>query len=120
MAKTQFDPQQYLPLTPATFHVLLALADRDRHGYAIMQEIGVRTGGQLRLGAGTLYSLLKRLLTEGLIEDLDERPAEGDERRRYYRLTPHGRAVARAEAIRLAAAARLATALRILSPEVAQ
>jgi DNA-binding PadR family transcriptional regulator len=91
-------------LQPATFHILVALADDDRHGYAIMQDVAARAGGTLKLGAGTLYRSIQRMLEQGLIEELRERPAPelDDERRRYYRLTPFGRAVAKAEAKRLA------------------
>lgn len=96
------DPARFLPLTPPVFHVLCALADRDRHGYAVMQEVEERTGGRVRLSAGTLYGVVKRLVEEGLIAEADRRPAPGeDSRRRYYRLTELGRRVARAEAERL-------------------
>jgi DNA-binding PadR family transcriptional regulator len=93
------DPQSLLPLTPAMLHVLLALADGEKHGYAILKEVSRRTEGSVRLGAGTLYALVKRLLAEGLVIESDERPdpALDDERRRYYRLTPFGREVAIAE-----------------------
>jgi DNA-binding PadR family transcriptional regulator len=92
-----------LPLTPAMLHVLLALVDGDKHGYAIIKEVARRTDGEVNLGAGTLYSLVKRLLIDGLIAETDERPdpALDDERRRYYRLTPFGREVAVAEVHRL-------------------
>ena len=97
------DPERFLPLTAVVFEILLALADGERHGYDVMQDVERRTGGQIVLHAGTLYRALSRLLEQGLIEELDERPDPGgDERRRYYRLTPLGRAVARAEAARLA------------------
>jgi DNA-binding PadR family transcriptional regulator len=88
-----------LPLTPAMLHVLLALADSDKHGYAVIKEVTRRTDGAVTLGAGTLYALIKRLLADGLIVETDERPdpALDDERRRYYRLTPFGRDVAIAE-----------------------
>lgn len=92
------------PLTPQVFHILLALADAPRHGYAIMREVEERTGGAVRIGAGTLYGAIKRLRDQGWIEELADAPAEveiGDERRRYYRLTSAGRAGARAEAERL-------------------
>ncbi len=97
------DPEEFLPLSPATFHILLALADRDRHGYHIMQEVERHTEGRLRLGPGTLYGSIKRLLADGLIEESGERPDPemDDERRRYYRLTELGYRVATAEAERL-------------------
>ena len=113
-------PEALLPLTEATFQLLLALADRDRHGYGIMHEVELRTAGRVRLGAGTLYGALKRLVADGLVEEAGERPDPSDhERRRYYRLSSLGRAVARAEARRLALAVRLARDLRLLSPEIA-
>ena len=93
------------PLSPQVFHILVALADRDQHGYGIMQDVAERTGGKLRLSAGTLYGSIKRLLEQGLIIELNEkqRPeaAEDDERRRYYRLTPLGRKAAKTEAERM-------------------
>jgi len=93
-------------LTPQAFHILIALADRDQHGYGIMQDVAARTGGKLRLSAGTLYGLIKRLLEDGLIVELREsqRPEkpQDDERRRYYRLTPIGRKAAKAEVNRMA------------------
>jgi DNA-binding PadR family transcriptional regulator len=94
---------ELLPLTPAAFMILLSLADGERHGYSIMQEVEARTNGRVRLGPGTLYGSMKRMLSDGLIEESDERPdpALDDERRRYYRLTPFGRSVASAEAGRL-------------------
>src|SRR5258706_10669036 len=90
----------FLPLPPATFHILLALADEDRHGYAIIQDVEARTGGELRLSAGTLYRSIQRMLEQGLIVEPRERPAreDDDERRRYYRITPLGTSVAKAEA----------------------
>jgi DNA-binding PadR family transcriptional regulator len=97
------EAEDFLPLPRDTFDVLVSLADRDRHGYAIMQDIADRTGGRVRLSPSTLYRVVSRLLESGLIEEVVERPdpAHDDERRRYYRLTPNGRAVARAEARRL-------------------
>ena len=91
------------PLTPAMFHILLALAGGERHGYAIMREVEVLTGGAQRLGPGSLYGSIKRMLTDGLIEECGERPEQAaeDERRRYYRLTNLGRRAAGAEARRL-------------------
>jgi len=99
-----------LPLAPASFHILLALGEEDRHGYAILLEVERTTGGEVRLSAATLYRSLQRLLEQGLIEELAERPAPelDDERRRYYRLTALGVAVARAETARLAKLVRLA------------
>jgi DNA-binding PadR family transcriptional regulator len=90
-------------LSRDTFHILVALADCDRHGYSIMQEVGERTGGEVRLSTSTLYSAIKRLLDEGYIEELEERPdpAHDDERRRYYRLTKAGRRAAMEEARQL-------------------
>ena len=98
-----FDPDSLLPLPSAAFHILVALADGDRHGYAIMQDVAAGTGGRLRLNPGTLYTTIRRLLEQGLVVELDERPdpEEDDERRRYYRLTDMGRDVAKAEAARL-------------------
>ncbi|WP_035957774.1 PadR family transcriptional regulator [Bryobacter aggregatus] len=100
---SQFDPESLLPLPTAVFHILVALADRDRHGYTIMQDVSVRTGGRVRLSAGTLYSSIRRMLEQGLVEELRESPDADsqDERRRYYRLTQFGREVALAEARRL-------------------
>ena len=99
-------------LPPATFHILLALADDDRHGYAIIQDIAARTNGELRLSAGTLYRSIQRMLEQGLIVETRERPApeEDDERRRYYRITPEGTAAARAEARRLGQLVKMARA----------
>ena len=103
---------ELLPLQPATFHILMALAGEDRHGYAIIQEIAARTDGAIRLSAGTLYRSLQRMLEQGLIEETEDRPApdEDDERRRYYRITRFGETVARAEARRLQELVRLARA----------
>jgi DNA-binding PadR family transcriptional regulator len=100
------------PLPAAVFQILVALADQDRHGYAIMQDVAARTGGRMKLSPGTLYGSIKRMLDEGLIDELDERPNpdHDDERRRYYRLTPFGRDVAQAEADRLTTVLRQARA----------
>jgi len=102
MGKPQ-SPRDLLPLTPAVFHILLALADEERHGYGIMRDVAEQTDNALQLGPGTLYGCLKRMLAAGLVEESDERPdpALDDERRRYYRLTRLGRSVVRAEAERL-------------------
>lgn len=115
------DPEELLPLSPAIFHILLALADKDRHGYGIMQEVKSRTEERVQLGPGTLYGAIKRLLEKGLIEELDERPdpALNDERRRYYHLTDFGQRVLRAEIARLTRLLDQAQAKRLL-PGVAQ
>lgn len=115
MAKRK--PEDLLPLTPATFHILLALADSDRHGYDIMREVDERTEGKVRLGPGTLYGSIKRLLGDGLVQELDERPDPelDDERRRYYRLTEFGFKVATAEAERLAQLVKAAKSKKLLS-----
>src|SRR5688500_17874316 len=101
---------QLLPLLPVTFHILLALAEEDRHGYAIIQDVAVRTGGELKLNAGTLYRFIQRMLEQGLIVEIRERPTpdEDDERRRYYRITRFGVEVARVEGRRLDQLVRLA------------
>jgi DNA-binding PadR family transcriptional regulator len=116
MRKPARDPEELLPLTPAMFHILLALANGERHGYGIMQEIAQVTRGKLRIGPGTLYRSIKRMLADGLIEESDERPdpALDDERRRYYRLTEFGLRVTRAEAERLAQVVHVARARRLL------
>jgi DNA-binding PadR family transcriptional regulator len=109
-------PGSVPPLTPAMFHILLALAGGERHGYAVMREVEVLTGGAQRLGPGSLYGSIKRLLAEGLIEECGERPdpAACDERRRYYRLTDLGRRAAGAEARRLEVLVRAARGRRLL------
>jgi DNA-binding PadR family transcriptional regulator len=96
-------PDSLLPLPPAVFHILIALADRDRHGYSIMRDVAARTGGKVQLSAGTLYSSIRRMLEQGLIEELRESPdpSSTDERRRYYALTRFGKRVAAAEVERL-------------------
>ncbi|HXI29714.1 MAG TPA: PadR family transcriptional regulator [Vicinamibacterales bacterium] len=101
-----------LPLPPATFHILLALADEDRHGYAIIQDVEARTAGELTLSAGTLYRSIQRMLEQGLLIETRDRPApeHDDERRRYYRITTFGKAVAKAEARRLTQLVRMARA----------
>ncbi|SRR5258708_21032749 len=104
------DPESMLPLTPAVFHILLALADGERHGYSIMQEITIQTDEKLHIGPTTLYRSIKRLLEDGLIVEVDERPDPNldDERRRYYRLTTFGQRVIMAELQRLEQALRVA------------
>jgi len=104
-------PEDHLPLTPAVFHVLLALSDGDAHGYAIMKEVEARTGGEVRLGSGTLYGIVKRLLADGLVR---ESAVASTDRRRAYRLTPFGRRVALAEAERLREMVVAAQAKRLL------
>ena len=109
-------PEEFLPLTPAMFHILLALADKERHGYHIMREVDERTNGNVKLGPGTLYGSIKRMMADGLVEELEERPDPelDDERRRYYRLTDFGFRVASAEAQRLEQMVRSARAKKLL------
>jgi len=116
MTQANTSPDSFLPLTNAAFHILLALADQERHGYSIMQEVAVQTNNRMRLGPGTLYGTIKRLLADGWIEETEDRPdpALDDERRRYYRLTALGARIARAEAERLAALVRAAQQKRLL------
>ena len=104
------------PLPSAAFHILLALAGEDLHGYAIMRQVAEQTGGRMRLGPGTLYSSIQTLLEEKFIEEVElrEDPKLGHERRRYYRLTSAGRKLARSEAERLAGLLRVARAKKIL------
>ena len=114
-------PESYLPLTPATFQILLALVDGELHGYAIMASALEGSEGQVRLGPGTLYGSLKRLLDGGLVDESSERvdPEMDDERRRYYRLTEFGMRVARAEARRMASVLRTARQKKLLTAEPA-
>lgn len=116
MKHSQKSPDEMLPLTPAVFHILLALADKERHGYSIMQEVVTRTDGQMRMGPGTLYGSIKRMLADGLIAESGERPDPDmdDERRRYYQLTDLGRRVAQAEAYRLEQLVRVAHIKQLL------
>ena len=115
MVEEKRGPRDLLPLTPAVLHILLALADEERHGYGIMREVQERTGGETRMGPGTLYGSIKRMLADGLIEESDERPdpAMDDQRRRYYRITDFGRSVAGAEAERLQSLVSAAQAKKI-------
>ena len=104
-------------VTPAEFHILLALSDADRHGYAVMQQVAADSDGAVQLGPGTLYTAIKRLLDYGFIREVESRidPAEDDARRRYYRMTATGRAAAASEAERLAALVKLARGRQLLS-----
>lgn len=122
MDKRSREPESLLPLTPAVFHILLALADSERHGYGIMQEIMQRTAGTVRMGPGTLYGSIKRMVADGLIEESGERPdsALDNERRRYYRLTSFGQRVVHAEAQRLAQLVQIAQVKRLLGSMQAQ
>jgi len=110
------DPETLLPLTPGMFQVLIALADGDKHGYAIIKEVARRTGGEVALSAGTLYTIVRRFEQEGVIAESAARPdpALDDERRRYYRLTEFGRDVAVAEARRMEAALGMARAKNLI------
>ena len=116
MTRSVSDPESLLPLSPTIFHILLALVEGERHGYGIMQETARVSSGRVNLGPGTLYRSLKRLLSDGLIGESDERPVPelDDERRHYYRLTPFGLRVARAEAQRLAALVQTASMKHLL------
>ena len=109
-------PDALLPLPPATFHILLAIADGERHGYGIIQDVAARTNGSLRLSPGTLYRSIQRMLEQGLLVEVKDRPAaaDDDERRRYYRITPPGRLVAEAEARRLVQLVDMARAARFV------
>jgi DNA-binding PadR family transcriptional regulator len=121
MTDTLQSPEEFLPLTPAVFNILLALVDGEKHGYAIMLEVEANTGGQVLMGPGTLYGSIKRMLQAGLIEESDERadPEMDDQRRRYYRLTALGRRTLRLEAERLASQVRIARAKNILGADLA-
>jgi len=116
MACSMTEVSALLPLPPATYHILVALAREDRHGYAIILDVEHRTGGELRLSPGTLYRSIQRMLEQGLITETRERPAPelDDERRRYYRITPFGAAVAAAEARRMSDLVRMARAQGLL------
>ena len=116
MHETASNPKTPLPLTPAAFHILLVLADGEKHGYAIMREVAEHTQGKMRLGPGSLYGTIKRMLADGWIEETDERPDPqlDDERRRYYRLTGVGRKLVQAEAERLEQLVNIARGKRLL------
>ena len=115
------DPEEFLPLTPAVFNILLALADGEKHGYGIMLEVEANTNDLVKMGPGTLYGSIKRMLKADLIEESDERadPQLDDQRRRYYRLTDLGRRTLRMEAERLASQIRVAKAKNLLPSEFA-
>ena len=120
MTDTLRNPEEFLPLTPAVFNILLTLADGEKHGYGIMLEVEANTKGQVLMGPGTLYGSIKRLLQANLIEESDERvdPQMDDPRRRaYYRLTQLGRRTLRMEAERLASQVQIARTKRILSTD---
>ena len=110
------EPRDLVPLSPAVLNIMLALAGEERHGYGIMREVEERSGGRTKLGPGTLYGSIKRMLADGLIEESDERPdpAMDDQRRRYYRITDFGRRVAGAEAERLSGLVETARARKLL------
>ncbi len=112
MRHSDADIDSLLPLPPATFHILIALVREDRHGYAVIQDVEKRTRGELRLSAGTLYRSIHRMLEQGLVRETRDRPAPelDDERRRYYRISPFGEAVARAEARRMSELVSMARA----------
>lgn len=116
MSQTKKNPEDMLPLTPAVFHILLALADAEKHGYAIMKEVDAISEGTVNMGSGTLYGSIKRMLKAGLIEETDERPdPEMDhQQRRYYQLTNFGERVLKAESYRLEAVVRAARSKKIL------
>ncbi|MBA2305406.1 MAG: helix-turn-helix transcriptional regulator [Acidobacteria bacterium] len=116
MRRHNRSPKDLLPLTTGMFHVLIALADGEKHGYAIIKEVARRTDGEIRLSAGTLYTLIRRFVQEGVIVESDERPDPSldDERRRYYGVTPFGRDVARAEAARMESTLSMARAKNLI------
>jgi len=116
---SNLDADALLPLPPVTFHLLLSLLDGERHGYAIIQDVEARTSGELRLSAGTLYRSIARMVEQGLITEVARRTPGDDERRRYYRITPFGVVVARAETRRLSDLVRLAR-LSGLTPKTAR
>ncbi len=117
MPKTPTSPHDFIPLTPPVFHILLAISDGARHGYAIIKEVEVRSQGDVILSTGTLYAAIKRLLGDGLIGETDSGKAvvNVDERRRYYRLSALGRKVARAEVNRMIELVNVAEKKRLVS-----
>ena len=116
MTDTLQNPEEFIPLTPAVFNILLALADSEKHGYGIMLEVEANTNGQVLMGPGTLYGSIKRMLKAGLIEESDERAdlEMDDQRRKYYRLTDLGRRTLHMEAERLASQVMIAKAKNVL------
>jgi DNA-binding PadR family transcriptional regulator len=116
MKRHERDPEAHLPLTPAEFEVLIALADGEKHGYAILKEVTRRTGGEVRFGTATLYAILRRFVSDGLLEESGERPAAAldDERRRYFGLTDYGRRVAAAEGQRMETALAMARSKNLI------
>lgn len=119
MSEQSRDPADLLPLATAHLHILLALADGEKHGYAVMREVESMTDGEVTMGPGTLYGAIKRLLSAGLVEETDERPdpAIDDQRRRYYRVTGFGARVLAAETARLERLVKTARARSIGWPE---
>ena len=117
MTEAERDPHDLLPLPPAQLHILLALADGDKHGYAVMSEVERMTDGEVSMGPGTLYGAIKRMLNADLIEESDNRPDPDidDERRRYYRVTGYGARVLTAELARLEQLVRAAEAKKVAS-----
>ena len=120
MTETLQNPEEFTPLTPAVFNILLSLADGEKHGYGIMLEVEANTNGQVIMGPGTLYGSIKRMLKADLIEESDERadPQMDDQRRKYYKLTNLGRRVLSMEAERLASQVMIAKAKNVLAPEI--
>ena len=120
MTDTLQNPEEFLPLTPAVFNILLALANHEKHGYGIMLEVEANTDGQVLMGPGTLYGSIKRMLTAGLIEESNERadPEMDDQRRKYYRLTDLGRSTLHMEAERLASQVMIAKVKNVLGVEL--
>jgi len=119
MTDTLQNPEDFLPLTPAVFNILLALADSEKHGYGIMLEVEANTNGQVFMGPGTLYGSIKRMLKAGLIEESDKRadPEMDDQRRKYYKLTNLGRRVLSMEAERLASQVMVARTKNVLGTD---
>ena len=117
MKRHRLEPKEFLPLTPAMFHILVALADGEKHGYAILKEVSRSTNGKVQLSVGTLYGIIKRLDNDGMIIESAERPDPGldDERRRYYRLSDFGREIAVAEAERMEEVIAIARAKNLLN-----